>query len=213
MPHLTSKSCTDLTHLPRTEPSCRMHIASLRATRDEAWEFVWFLKKNLQANLRLWAASWPEISTRPLLAWRGFRIFQCLSMKLSRLQSILLYPHEAKMYDERSDVDKFSGDKDPDWPQCMVARLPTKVIKDKSVHFVQFSKCTTFIHRVDLRSGYLYKHKSSRNMTKAHHLVLAIWKTPVHLIELSGFENNSLISNCDTVSPWNEQWQGRFSDR
>ena len=57
-------------------------------------------------------------------------------MKLSRLQIILLYPHEAKMYDERSDVDKFSGDKDQDLPQCMVARLPTKVIKDKSVDFV-----------------------------------------------------------------------------
>jgi len=41
-------------------------------------------------------------------------------MELSRLQSILLYPHEAKMYDERSDVDKFSGDKDPDWPQCTI---------------------------------------------------------------------------------------------
>jgi hypothetical protein len=50
-------------------------------------------------------------------------------MKLSRLQIILFYRHEAKMYDERSDVDKFSGDKDLDWPQCMFARLPTKVIK------------------------------------------------------------------------------------
>jgi hypothetical protein len=37
-------------------------------------------------------------------------------MKLSRLKSILLYPHEAKMYDERLDEDKFFGDKDPDWP-------------------------------------------------------------------------------------------------
>jgi hypothetical protein len=52
----------------------------------------------------------------------------------------LLYPHEAKMYDECSDVDKLSSDKDLDWTQCTVAMsldgLPTKAIKDKSVHFV-----------------------------------------------------------------------------
>ena len=37
-------------------------------------------------------------------------------MKLSWLQSILLYPQEEKMYDVILDVDEFTSDKGLDWP-------------------------------------------------------------------------------------------------